>query len=137
MSSDLISAMRVAQSGLSAQSFRMRVIAENIANQNSVAAAPGGDPYRRRMPTIRAEFSKELGAAVARADRVTTDSSAFGRRYEPGNPAADTKGYVLTPNVSGLVETADMRAAQRSYEANLSTIEATRSMMNRTLDLLK
>lgn len=137
MPNDITAAMRVAESGLAAQSFRMRVIAENLANQDSVATQPGGDPYRRRTATIRAEFDRVLGATVAQADRVVPDASAFGRRYEPGHPAADARGYILTPNVTGLIETADMRAAQRSYEANLSTIEATRSMTSRTLDLLR
>lgn len=134
---DLKSAVQVSASGLRAQSLRMRVIAENLANQDSVAQTPGGDPYRRKIAAFRAEVNRATGATEVKVERITTDQSAFGRVYQPGNPAADEKGYVLRPNVSGLVEGADMKAAQRSYEANLNAIEAAKSLTMRTIDLLK
>jgi flagellar basal-body rod protein FlgC len=134
---DLKSAVQVSASGLRAQSLRMRVIAENLANQDSVAAQPGGDPYRRRVATFRSEVDRATGANGVRIDGIDTDKSAFARVYQPGSPAADAKGYVLTPNVNALVETADMKAAQRSYEANLNAIEAAKSLTMRTIDLLK
>lgn len=134
---DLKTAVQVSASGLRAQSLRMRVIAENLANQDSVATQAGGDPYRRRVASFRAEVDRTTGATQVKVERVGTDRSAFQRVYQPGSPAADGQGYVLTPNVNGLVEAADMKAAQRSYEANLNAIDAAKSLTMRTIDLLK
>jgi flagellar basal-body rod protein FlgC len=115
----------------------MRVIAENLANQDSVAQTPGGDPYRRRVASFRAEVDRTTGATEVKVESIQTDKSDFTRVYQPGHPAADGEGYVLKPNVNGLVESADMKAAQRSYEANLNAIEAAKSLTMRTIDLLK
>lgn len=134
---DIKDAISVSASGLRAQSLRMRIIAENIANQDSVAQTPGGDPYRRRVVSFKAEVDRASGAMDVAVSRITADSSAFGREYKPGHPAADARGYVLTPNVSSLIEKADMDAALRSYEANVSAIEAARNMTSKTLDLLR
>lgn len=134
---DINKSVAVSAAGLKAQSMRMRVIAENIANQDSVASAPGGDPYRRRVPTFKAVVDRKLGATSVVVDNIKTDKSDFGRVYKPGHPAADAQGYIRTPNVSGIVEQADMQNAQRSYEANLNAIEAARSMTARTIDLLR
>jgi flagellar basal-body rod protein FlgC len=134
---DLKTAVQVSASGLRAQSLRMRVIAENLANQDSVAQTAGGDPYRRKVAAFRAEIDRATGATQVRVENIATDKSAFGRVYQPGNPAADAQGYVLRPNVNGLLEAADMKAAQRSYEANLNAIEAAKSLTMRTIDLLK
>ena len=134
---DLKASVGVSASALRAQSLRMRVIAENIANAASVARTPGGDPYRRRVATFRAEVDGATSGMGVKVQDIATDKSAFGRVYQPGHPAADAKGYLLKPNVNGLVETTDMKAAQRSYEANLSAIEAAQSLTMRTIDLLK
>lgn len=134
---DLESSVQVSASGLRAQSLRMRVIAENLANADSVATSPGGQPYRRRVPTFRAEVDKASGAREVSVSAIKGDKSAFPRVYQPGNPAADAKGYVLMPNVNSLTEAADMKAAQRGYEANLNAIEAARTLTMRTIDLLK
>lgn len=134
---DLKTSVQVSASGLRAQSLRMRVIAENLANADSVARTPGGDPYRRRVATFKAEVDRATGGMGVNVQSIQTDKSAFQRVYQPGNPAADAKGYVLMPNVNGLIETADMKAAQRSYEANLNAIEAAKSLTMRTIDLLK
>ena len=134
---DLKTTMAVSASGLRAQSLRMRVIAENLANADSVARTPGGDPYRRRLPTFSSEVDRQTGAAGVKVDSIQSDKSAFPRVYQPGSPAADANGYVKKPNVNSLVEGADMKAAQRSYEANLSAIEAAKSLTMRTIDLLK
>jgi len=134
---DFIRTLMIAASGLKAQSGRMRVISENIANANSTSAAAGGDPYRRRIPTFRSAFDRELQANVVALGRVKTDRSDFVTRSEPGNPAADASGRVKYPNVNPLIEAVDLREAQRSYEANLNVISATRRMISRTLDLLK
>src|SRR5690349_19496773 len=134
---DFLKTISVAASGLKAQSGRMRVIAENIANADSTADKPGADPYRRKVPTFGRRFDKELEASVVEVGRVRLDKSAFRTRYEPGNPAADEKGEVKLPNVNALVETMDMREAQRSYEANLNLISATRRMISRTIEILR
>ena len=134
---DFLKTISVAASGLKAQSGRMRVIAENIANADSTADRPGVDPYRRKMPSFNRRFDKDLEASVVELGRVKTDSSAFRTRIEPGHPAADQKGEVKLPNVNSLVETMDMREAQRSYEANLNLISATRRMISRTLEILR
>lgn len=134
---DLKTSIGVSASGLRAQSLRMRVIAENLANEDSVARTSGGAPYRRRVATFRAEVDKATGATIVKVNSITSDKSAFQRVYQPGNPAADGQGYVQMPNVNGLIETADMKAAQRSYEANLNAIEAARGLTMRTIDLLK
>ena len=134
---DLKTSIAVSASGLRAQSLRMRVIAENLANADSVSRTAGGDPYRRRLPTFSSEVDRQTGAAGVRIDSIQSDKSAFQRVYQPGSPAADAAGDVKKPNVNGLVEGADMKAAQRSYEANLSAIEAAKSLTMRTIDLLK
>ncbi|NIJ20802.1 flagellar basal-body rod protein FlgC [Sphingomonas naasensis] len=134
---DLKASLGVSASGLRAQSLRMRVIAENLANQDSVAQTPGGDPYRRRVASFKAEVDRATGATGVKVQGIENDKSDFTRVYQPGHPAADKDGYVLKPNVNGLVETADMKAAQRSYEANLNAIEAAKSLTMRTIDLLK
>ena len=134
---DLMASMKVAAAGLKAQSGRMRVIAENLANSNSTASEPGADPYRRRIPTFSQEFNRELGIKTVTTGRIKLDQSDFGKRYEPGHPAADSQGYVKLPNVNGLIEGMDMREAQRSYQANLNVISATRRMLARTLDILR
>jgi flagellar basal-body rod protein FlgC len=134
---DFIRTMMIAASGLRAQSDRMRIISENIANADSTAANSQSDPYRRRIPTFRSSFDRELEANVVTLGKVQTDRSDFVTKNEPGNPAADAKGNVKYPNVNTLIETVDMREAQRSYEANLNVIGATRRMISRTLDLLK
>jgi flagellar basal-body rod protein FlgC len=134
---DFIKSIAIAASGMRAQSGRMRIISENIANSDSTATAPGGDPYRRRIVTFHAELDRELGANVVELGRVATDSGDFRVRHEPDNPMADAKGDVKYPNVNPLIEMTDLRDAQRSYEANLNVISATRRMLQRTLDILK
>ena len=134
---DFLKSMAIAASGLKAQSGRMRVIAENIANADSTAQQAGGTPYRRKIPTFRAEIDRALDARTVGLGRVQLDQSDFRSKYEPGHPAADRNGYVKYPNVNPLVEMTDMREAQRSYEANLNVIGATRRVIQRTIELLK
>jgi flagellar basal-body rod protein FlgC len=134
---DFLKTISVAASGLRAQSGRMRVIAENLANADSTAKTPGGDPYRRKVPTFSNTFNRELDAHVVQLGRIRTDQSDFRTRFDPGHPAADEKGEVKLPNVSSLVEQMDMREAQRSYEANLNLVSATRRMISRTIEILR
>ncbi len=134
---DFARSMGIATSGLRAQAGRMRVISENIANAESTASTPGGDPYRSKVPTFSSELDRTLDARTVALGRVRPDPSAFRIKHDPGNPAADAAGNVKYPNVNSLIEMTDMRDAQRSYEANLNIIGATRRMIQRTLDILK
>jgi len=134
---DFIKAIAVAATGLHAQAGRMRVLSENIANADSTAQVRGGDPYRRRIVTFRSHLDRELGANVVALGQIASDNSQFRIKHEPDNPLADAKGDVKYPNVNSLVEVTDFRDAQRSYEANLNVITATRRMLQRTLDILK
>jgi len=134
---DTMKSMLIAASGMRAQAERMRVIAENLANASSTASSPDEDPYRRQVPIFKAELDRATGAETVQMSGVVHDTSSFREQYMPGHPAADERGYVKMPNVSSLVEMMDMREAQRAYEANLSVIDNTRTMMARTVDLLK
>jgi flagellar basal-body rod protein FlgC len=134
---DFARSMGIATSGLRAQAGRMRVISENIANADSTAPTAGGDPYRRKVPTFSSALDRTLDAQVVSLGKIRPDNTAFRLRHEPSNPSADATGNVKYPNVNPLIEMTDMRDAQRSYEANLNIISATRRMIQRTLDILK
>ena len=134
---DFLRSIAIAASGLRAQAGRMRIIAENIANADSTAPTPGAEPYRRKIPTFRTEVDRALDAQVVALGRVKTDPSDFRVKHEPGHPSADANGNVKYPNVNSLVEMMDLREAQRSYEANVNVIGASRRMIQRTIDILK
>lgn len=134
---DLVKAIKISASGMKAQGVRLRVISENIANTNSLAEVPGGDPYRRKLVTFKEVLDKSIGAETVAVNKIEFDQSAFNKRFDPTHPAADKDGYVSTPNVNGLVEMMDMREAQRSYTANLDMIETSKRMIERTIDLLR
>ncbi len=129
--------MAIAASGLKAQAGRMRIISENIANADSTPARAGADPYRRKLMSFTSEFDREIAARTVGIGKIRSDTSEFRMKYEPGHPAADQNGNVKYPNVNSLVEMTDMREAQRSYEANVNLITATRRMLQRTIDILK
>jgi len=135
--SDFYNSIRIAATGLHAETARMRVIAENLANADSAGKAPGEDPYRRKLPTFKTVFDQELGGTAVQVGKLASDMSDFTTRYEPGHPAADASGMVRYPNVNSLIETMDMREAQRTYEANLNVVTATRTMLGQTLSILR
>jgi flagellar basal-body rod protein FlgC len=134
---DFNSSLQIAASGLHAQTARMRVIAENLANADSAGKTPDEDPYRRRIPTFKAVFDEEAGGTTVQVGRLLYDNTDFETRFEPGHPAADEHGYVRYPNVDPMIEAMDMREAQRTYEANLNVITVSRQMLGRTLDILR
>ena len=136
-SGDFARSMGIATSGLRAQAGRMRVISENIANADSTAMNPGGDPYRRKVPTFSSTLDRALDAKVVSLGKIKPDTTPFRVKYEPSNPAADVAGNVKYPNVNSLVEMTDLREAQRSYEANINVIGASRRMIQRTIEILK
>ena len=127
----------IAFSGMNAQSERLKVIAENLANADSTAQTPDADPYKRKIITFESVLDRQLGADRVKVAGVKTIEDGIGRRYEPGHPAADAAGYVKTPNVNTITEMMDMREAQRSYDANLNVIDAAKSMLSRTIELLR
>ncbi len=134
---DLMKTFRISGAGMKAQSTRLRVISENIANANSLPQEPGAMPYRRKVVTFRNELDRSIGLNTVRANKIGTDDSEFKKSYNPGHPAADAEGYVLTPNVNPLIEMMDMRQAQRSYEANLSVIKSSKSMLRDAIGLIE
>jgi flagellar basal-body rod protein FlgC len=133
---DFSTSMAVTAAGMRVQSERMKVISENIANADSNSPTPGGEPYRRKVPTVTSKFDHELGASLVQTGRTVPDKSEFRSQYDPGNPNADKQGYVKLPNVDPLIEIMDMREAQRSYEADLTVMDATKQMLAKTVDLL-
>ena len=137
MQVDLGSLLEISGHGMKAQTNRMRVLAENIANSDTTGKTPVADPYRRKIPVFEDYMDKSLGINIVRAKDPVLDKKDFPMRYDPSHPAADASGYVKLPNVNGLMESMDMRQAQRSYEANLAVVDATRAMVNRTIDLLR
>jgi flagellar basal-body rod protein FlgC len=134
---DIDRALRISAQGLLVQTTRLRVIAENLANQDTTGAAPGADPYRRKTVTFAHSLDTESGADLVRIARIGQDRGTFPQRYDPSHPAADARGYVKLPNVNSFVEVEDMREAQRSYNANLGVLQTTRGILLRTIELLK
>ena len=127
----------IAVSGMRAQSERLRVISENMANADSVGLRPGEEPYRRQVVTFQDYVDKETGAQMVKVGGVVKDESPFIKKYAPNHPAADEQGYVSMPNVNPLIEMMDMKEAQRAYDANLSMAQTARDMNSRVLDILK
>ncbi len=134
---DFDQTMQVAAAGMKAQGARLRIVAQNLANADSAALVPGGEPYRRQTIVFANELDRALGVPLVDIAKVGTDPSEFPLRLEPGHPGADPDGYVKLPNVNPLLELADMREAQRSFEANLNAMTMARSLAERTIDLLR
>jgi flagellar basal-body rod protein FlgC len=134
---DLTKALITSARGMDAQTQRLRVIAENIANQDSSGSTPGATPYRRKTVQFENVFDRAVGSNEVQVKAVQPDPSPFPQKYDPSNPAADKNGYISTPNVNSFVEMMDMREAERSYSANLNVMQASRSMLSRVIDLLK
>lgn len=134
---DFLKSLTIAASGLRAQAGRMRVISENIANADTTATRPGGDPYRRKVVTFQKTLDQAMGAETVTLGPVKRDKAEFRSVHEPNHPMADARGFVKKPNVDSMIETIDMREAQRSYEANLNVISTTRRMLARTLEILR
>jgi flagellar basal-body rod protein FlgC len=137
VAADLNTALSISATGMAAQTTRLRVIAENIANQDTTGSAPGSDPYRRKTISFEAKLDQALGAQTVQVKNIGKDAGDLPERYDPANPAANAQGYVKLPNVNSFVEVMDMREAERSYSANLSVMQASRNMLNRTIDMLK
>jgi flagellar basal-body rod protein FlgC len=134
---DLIKSIKISTAGMRVQGTRLRVISENIANADSLPDGPGDTPYRRKQVSFKNVLDRSLDAKRVKVDKIQLDKTDFDKKYDPQHPAADENGYVAVPNVNPLVEMMDMREAQRSYEANLSIIQVSKSMLTRTIDMLR
>lgn len=134
---ELKNAMQISASGMRAQGERLKVISENLANSDSLGKTPGSDPYRRKVVSFKSELDRAMGANLVKAQKPQQDRSDFELKYDPGHPSANADGYVKMPNVKSVIEMADMREAQRTYEANLNVIDSAKAMLNRTVDLLR
>jgi flagellar basal-body rod protein FlgC len=134
---ELSKSTKIAIAGMKAQSQRLRVVSENLANADSVAQTPDGLPYRRKVVTFKSELDRANGFNAVKVDKVRPDNAEFQRRFDPKHPAADRDGYVLAPNINPLIEMMDMREAQRSYEANMNVINTSRTLLSRTVEMLR
>jgi flagellar basal-body rod protein FlgC len=137
MSDPLISSAKSAAAGLFAQSARMRVVSENIANASTTGKTAGSDPYQRKTISFDSVMDDNAGVDLVQVDQIARDETPFETQYMPGNPAADDKGMVKMPNVNMLVELADMREASRSYTANTQVIKQVRELVSMTIDLMR
>lgn len=133
----LISSIKIAGSGMEAQSRRIQVVAENIANASSTAKVPGGDPYQRKVISFVDELDRKTGANLVKTTQITRDTAPFPTEYDPASPFSDESGFVKLPNVNAIIEMADMREANRSYEANLQVIKQVRDLISMSVDLLR
>jgi flagellar basal-body rod protein FlgC len=134
---DISRALDISAAGMTVQTSRLRVIAENLANQDTTGSTPGALPYRRKTVTFANQLDQASGVDLVHVSQVGHDPSDFPLRYDPSHPAADARGYVRTPNVNSFIEVMDMREAERSYNANLAVMQSTRGMLERTIEYLK
>ncbi len=134
---DFNDTLKISAAAMTAQTTRLRVIAENLANAGSTANSPGADPYRRKIVTFHNELDKATGANLVKVNKVLPDASNFEMKYVPGHPAADANGYVRFPNVNPMIEMADLKEANRSYQANVDVIDVAKSMLSKAIGLLQ
>src|SRR5207237_10935544 len=138
---NLLTALDVNSSGLTAQRKRVELSSSNLANSQTTRTQEGGAYRRKDVVFQTASFGDSLGAAMDQGVKgvevsdIVDDPRPFDRRYEPGNPDADKEGYVSYPNVSVLEEMTNLVEAARSYEANIAAISIVKTMINRTLDI--
>jgi flagellar basal-body rod protein FlgC len=134
---DLVKSLKISASGMDVQSVRLRVLAENIANADSLPGEPGAQPYRRKVISFQTALDRAIGVETVRVRKIGEAKGEFLRRYDPNHPAADKDGFVLAPNVNALIEMMDFREAQQSYQANLSVLEVSKRMIVNTIDILR
>lgn len=134
---DMSTALTISARGMQAQTARLRVIAENLANQDTTGSIPGAEPYRRKTVSFANEVDRAAGANFVKVKKIGRDKGDLPLRYDPGHPAADANGYIKTPNVNPMIEVMDMRESQRSYNANLAVMQSARGMIARTIEMLK
>lgn len=129
--------IEIAMQGNNIQSERLKIVAENIANEYSTSEKPGEDPYRRKIMFVENKYDKKKRTNLVRVKKYSEDKSDFEIKYDPTHPSANADGYVKMPNVKKLVEMADASEAQRAYEANLGVVEMSRSMIQKSLEAIR
>lgn len=134
---DLGDSLTISAAAMEAQAKRLRIISENIANADSVGQYPGAEPYRRKLIFFKNKVDRKTGVPMVTVDRYGEDDSQFPMKYDPMHPAANDDGYVMLPNVKTMIEMADMREAQRSYEANVNIIDMSKTLMAKTIDIIQ
>lgn len=134
---DLVNSMYIAASGMKAQSDRLRIVAQNIANVDTTGEVPGERPYARKVVTFKNVLDREMDADLVRVSKYGVDKTPFPKRYDPTHPAADEQGYVELPNVNPMIEMVDMREARRAYEANINVVEVSKGMLLHTVNMLR
>lgn len=141
----IFNSINISASALTAEKTRIDIIAKNMANANSTRAT-GGMPYRRQMAIFEENkttpFSEHLSKYTNKNDskgvkisKIVEDDTPFKLKYEPGHPDADENGYVQMPNVDTIKEMVDLISAQRSYDANITAMNASKSMLMKALDI--
>lgn len=130
-------AMAAATSGLNAQSHRMRIVSQNLANSSSTGTSPGADPYARKTITFAEALDRQSGMRSVVISGRGVDPAPFRVDYRPDHPAADANGYVKLPNVNPIVEVADMQDAVRAYQADIEVIKQTKQMYSMLSELLR
>ena len=133
----LVSASRIAISGMQAQSERLKVLAQNIANAEVTGKTPDEDPYRRKIIFFKNEYDADAKTVLLKVDSTSEDTSEFELRYLPYHPAADYQGFVKYPNVNKIIEVADIKEVQSSFEANAASLEITKSNQVKILELMR
>lgn len=133
----LTAAQRIAAQGMQVQNERLKVISQNIANSNSTGVSENEEPYRRKIIMFKNEYDPVIGAESVKVGKIANDKSGFNLKFEPHHPAADSAGYVRYPNVNIPLETVDAKEAQRTYEANLSALDISKSNQLRILEAMK
>jgi flagellar basal-body rod protein FlgC len=133
---NVLDAMQISASGMKAQGDRIRVISQNIANADTAANTPNAEPYQRKTVIFKNELDRASGVEKVKVDRIYERQGEFRLKYQPSHPGADENGYIRLPKINSLIESMDMREAQRSYEANLGMMNISKSMLGKTIDLL-
>lgn len=136
LADSLKQAVEIAAHGSKFQAERLKIAAENMANENSTGATPGADSYRRKIIIPKNIYDKDLKTNILITKKIDTDKADFILKYDPHHPAANQDGMVKYPNVSREIERADAGEAQRSYEANLSVIEVSNTLMQKTIEAI-
>lgn len=136
MADALKTSLIISSAGLAAQSQRMRIVSENMANSNTTGKTPGSDPYQRKTISFVAALDRESGISKVKVDQIGVDIAPYSTSYDPGHVAANKDGIVKLPNVEILLEMADMRETIRSYEANMQAVKQARRLISMTIDMI-
>ena len=131
---NILDALQMSSAGMKAQGDR--VISQNIANADTAANTQNSTPYQRKTVIFKNEMDRASGIEMVKVDRIAEGKNEFKLKFMPSHPGADENGYIKMPKINTLIETMDMREAQRSYEANLGMVQISKGMLGKTIDLL-